>query len=97
MKFVFTRRYLQRLKEISGYIEQENPLAAGRVILEIERTVIALADYPFSGQATTYRATRRVVVSKYGYIVYYRVLQRQRVIELLTVTHGRQERPFEVA
>jgi plasmid stabilization system protein ParE len=88
---------VRKLGEIADYLSREYPPAVDRVMLDIEASVNRLAEHPYLGQNTLHREARRLVVGGRGYIVYYRVRERQGCVELLTVIHGRQQRPFEDA
>jgi plasmid stabilization system protein ParE len=54
-------------------------------------------EFPHIGQSTAYRQTRRIVTAKYGYLIYYNVKKSGLELEIKTVVHGRQKRPYQDA
>lgn len=95
MKVSYSRRYLRDFYVIMDYLEALNPAAASRVSGEIDAAIDQLIHFPSSGQATNYGTTRRLVTKRYGYLIYYSVNTASEIVQIQTVTHGRQQRPFD--
>lgn len=87
----WTRRALNRLDDIGGYIAKDNPEAARRVVGGIVAAVATLRDYPALGRLGRLAGTRELVITGTGYIVAYRVHNHD--LEILTILHGAQQWP----
>ncbi len=97
MKVLFSRKFVRNVRAINEYLRPKNPVAAEAVVLEIEKAIEHLAEWPHTGMSTVQKQTRRFVTSKYGYLIYYEVRDSRREILIKTVTHGRQHRPYQDA
>ncbi|MCH8171943.1 MAG: type II toxin-antitoxin system RelE/ParE family toxin [Proteobacteria bacterium] len=91
MKVFWTRRALEDLGRIAGYVSKDNPAAAIKVIKSIRKKVANLADHPKSGRVGRVAGTRELVVSKFPYVVAYWIVKGE--IEILAVFHGAQKWP----
>jgi addiction module RelE/StbE family toxin len=90
-----TRRAERDLDEIAGYIGQDSPAAAARVVLElIDQVESNLSKRPASGRPGRVLGTRELVIDGLPYIVPYRV--RDKDIEILRVLHTSRRWPDEV-
>jgi addiction module RelE/StbE family toxin len=87
----WTRRALRQLDEIGGYIERDNPNAAGRVVARIVSATDHLATYPSIGRNGRIKGTNELVLTDIPYIIAYRVTPA--TIETLTVMHAAQRWP----
>ena len=87
----WTRRALRRLDEIGGYIGQDNPNAAGRVVARIVASTDHLATYPSLGRTGRIKGTNELVLTDIPYIIAYRVTPA--TVEILTVMHAAQRWP----
>lgn len=92
MRIAWTRKALQHLAAIQGYIEQDKPEAARHLATRIRSTVAYLAEHPHLGRPGRKPGTRELIIAGTPYIVPYRV-QGDRVT-ILAVLHGAQ-RPTE--
>ena len=79
------------LDDIAGYISQENPEAARRIVSRLWTTVKTLAEQPEMGRPGRVHGTRELVVSDTPFVVPYRVVGSD--IEILRVLHGAREWP----
>jgi toxin ParE1/3/4 len=85
------RTALANLDAEADYIAQENPAAAGRIVLRIFRAVNLLKENPAVGRAGRVPGTRELVVADTPYIVPYRV--RGDAVEILRVFHAARKWP----
>jgi toxin ParE1/3/4 len=75
------------------YIARDNPAAADRVLLKIERAVKHLSEHPAMGRPGRVHGTRELVVSGTPYVIPYRV--RADALEILRVFHSARRWPDE--
>jgi len=92
MKVVFAPLAQDNLRSIQLHIAADNISAAARVASEIRRTIEMLPTYPriapiYEGQV------RRLVISKYPYVVFYKVDEATEEIIIAAVLHSHQEPP----
>jgi len=85
------RRALANLDGEAEYIAEDDPAAAGRVVLNILRAVDLLKGNPALGRAGRVAGTRELVVPGTPYIVPYRV--RGEAVEILRVFHAARKWP----
>jgi len=85
------RTALANLDAEAEYIAEDNPAAAGRVVLRILRAVKLLKKNPALGRAGRVAGTRELVVVGTPYVVPYRV--RGEVVEILRVFHAARKWP----
>ncbi len=97
MKLYLTRQALADLHDIARYLKARNPRATEHVETVIRATLQAIVDYPSIGRHQSVSNVRKAVTSEFGYIVYYEVNETVGEIAVLTIQHGRQERPYEDA
>ena len=91
MRVRWLRRALANLDAEAEYIAEDNPAAAGRVVLNILRVVALLKKNPALGRAGRVAGTRELVVPGTPYIVPYRV--RGEAVEILRVFHAARKWP----
>jgi plasmid stabilization system protein ParE len=88
-KVIWTEPAIGDLREIVLYISKDDPEAAGRIGQDIIDTVEVLATFPLIGQRygdTRWGEVREVLC--WNYRIFYRVLQKKRLVEVLHVRHG---------
>ena len=91
MQLVWTDAAISDLISIRAYIERENPSAAERVTSSILHAVEKLEGNSMIGRKGRVVGTRELVITKYPYIIPYRV--RGETVEFLRVMHCRQDWP----
>lgn len=91
MRIRFTPRSRDDLVEIHDYIAAENPAAARRVIGTIRDQIRILVDHPLLGRRGQLPDTRELVISRYPYLVAYRV--NGETIEIVTIWHTARDLP----
>lgn len=93
VKVIWTEEARDRLKDIEGYIAQENPKAAKKLVRGIILKVAEqLTLYPSSGKTGRVTGTRELFFSSHPYIVVYTVMNDK--VYVLTVFHGAQKTPL---
>jgi len=91
-KILFSDEALNDLGEIVESIAGDNPDAASRVAQSIIDHVKVLQYFPRVGTIISRRhETRRLVHAPY--IVYYRIHENRRVVEILHFWHGSRRQP----
>ncbi|MGH8688892.1 MAG: type II toxin-antitoxin system RelE/ParE family toxin [Burkholderiales bacterium] len=86
MRLRWTRPAERDLDEISGYLGQDSPAAAARVVLElIDQAESLLPSSPAIGRPGRVLGTRELVIGHLPYIIAYRV--REQDVEVLRVLH----------
>lgn len=90
MSVRYSRRALQDLEAIRRYISEDNLSAAWIVASFIRRTIRNLEHWPYQGRATDKENVRRLVVSTFPYVIFYRV--RDGDVVILTVGHTARDR-----
>jgi addiction module RelE/StbE family toxin len=85
MKLRYTPRARSDLAEIHDYIAQDNPQAARRVIQIIRKAAEALAQNPLVGKAGRVAGTRELAVSRFPFMLAYRVDAEE--VQILSVIH----------
>lgn len=83
------------LENIVDYIARDNPIRAEAFGQELRAKVLPLARHPRlgrTGRPGLQPALRELVVHR-NYIVFYRVLDRARVVEILRVKHAARRMP----
>lgn len=73
MRLRYSRRAISDLRSIADYVRERSP-AGSRVLREhLRRMIGQLADYPQLGMPTAKATLRRLVISRYPYVVFYQV------------------------
>jgi toxin ParE1/3/4 len=91
MKVSYSRVALAQLDDIFAYIARDNPVAAAEVVIEIEEVIDHLAHFPFAGRLTDEGGVRMFVLSRYPYLIFYKVLPNEN-LRILRILHGAQNR-----
>lgn len=77
------------LDNIRDYIAERNPWAAIRLESAIDKSLWPLAKWPrFYPVYAPARKYRKIVVGSAGYIILYRVLEKQRLVIVERMFHG---------
>ena len=91
-QLLFTQRALNDLSEIVGHIAQDDSDAASRFRNALLDHVDLLTRFPYMGYVTRRRPRVRKLVHT-PILVYYRVDEDKRVIEVLHLRHGSRKPP----
>ncbi len=83
------------LDQIVDYIAQDNPIRAEAFGQELRAKVLPLAQHPKLGRTGRpgLPAFLRELVAHRSYIIFYRVLDEARTVEILRVKHAAQQMP----
>jgi toxin ParE1/3/4 len=91
MQVKWLRRALANLDEEAEYIAQDNPRIAAEFVVHLRKSAAMLADHPHIGRPGRVPGTRELVVTRFPYILPYRV--RGNFVEVLRVFHSAREWP----
>ncbi|WP_310451849.1 type II toxin-antitoxin system RelE/ParE family toxin [Sulfuritalea sp.] len=94
MRIRWTPPALAQIAEIHQYIATENPQAARRVVAQIRKDAILLSAQPSMGRAGRVPGTRELVVSRYPFIIAYRIDGND--IPILAVIHSARRWPEQL-
>jgi toxin ParE1/3/4 len=78
-------RSLKHVKAIRDYIAADNPTAAISVLSEIKEKAENLTQFPMLGRQGRATGTRELVISKYPYILIYKLTATK--IKIAAVVH----------
>ncbi len=81
------------LRDAVAYIAGGNPSAALDVLDEIEAQSGGLSDFPELGRPGRVDGTRELVVNRTPFILVYRVLKNEELVQILRLLHGAQQWP----
>lgn len=88
------RQALEDLRGIHDYLAHKSPTAAGRVVATIRKQADILREHPAIGRPGRLEGTKELVVSRYPYIVAYRVNGAD--VEILLVVHTSRRWPEQL-
>jgi toxin ParE1/3/4 len=91
MQVEYTRQVRSDLTAIRDYIAKDNPAAAKKVVTAIEAEIELLGYFPWHGRKTELPGVMARVLSRYPYIVFYRVEADALIV--LHVIHGARRHP----
>lgn len=85
------RRALENLNDEAAYLAEDNPRVAAEFVLHVRNSAAVLADQPNIGRPGRITGTRELVVTRFPYILPYRV--RDGSVEVLRVFHTARKWP----
>lgn len=91
-RILFTQKALTDLAGLIRRIAEDDPDAASRFGNALLNHVDLLSRFPRMGTAITQRSRVRKLVHS-PVVVYYRLLEEQRAVEILQFRHGAQKSP----
>ena len=97
MKLRFTPRATRDVAQIAEYLRTRNPSAALAVRDAIVRSLQSLTLFPAIGRPQSVEGVRKLVTSKYRYLVYYMIDEGAEEIVILTVQHPARSREYRDA
>ena len=92
MKLRFTRRAVVNLNVISAYLRERSPSGTRNVRAAIYEALENLLLFPLVGRRQEVEGVRKIVTSRYGYLIYYRVDEEQDELVILSIRHPAEER-----
>jgi toxin ParE1/3/4 len=84
-----TRRAATQIAKALDYIEAESPQGANRMRERIQTLFLLLTHHPYAGQLTDLPGVRRLVVSPYPYLIFYRVIDDEIIVQRMRHTSRR--------
>jgi plasmid stabilization system protein ParE len=97
MRLRFTPRAVEDLAAISDYLKARSPSAALKVRHAIYASLELLLLFPSIGRRQKTEGVRKLVTSRFGYLVYYSIDAAHDEIIVLAVKHPAREREHEDA
>ena len=92
MRVRYTRRAVADLDQIADHLSPRSTQGARNVRAATTSSVQDLVTFPRLGRMQTTEATRKLVVRKYPYLVYYTVDDDAEEIAILAIQHSSRER-----
>lgn len=86
----FYRRAEEDIHAIDDYLAENAPQADVKFMDHLRELVQLLKRFPFMGKKSEFLAGSRRIVLVYGYILFYRVNEDEKAIEILRVLHGKR-------
>ncbi len=91
MRLRVTRRAATQIAKALEYIEADSPQGANHVRERIQTLFRLLEQHPYAGQATDLPGVRRLTLSPYPYLIFYRVTDSEVIVQRMRHT-ARQPR-----
>ena len=92
MKVRLSKRAARDLVAIADYLARVNPGVALSVAASIRASQQLISDHPRIGRQQKGRDLRKFVVPRYRYLIYYRVLDRDDTVAIVTIRHPSRAR-----
>jgi toxin ParE1/3/4 len=89
VKLRVTKRAATQIEKALDYIEAESPQGANRLRERIQTLFLLLTHHPYAGQLTDLPGVRRLVVSPYPYLIFYRVTDEEVIVQRMRHTSRR--------
>jgi toxin ParE1/3/4 len=93
VKLRYTLRGAAELDQVLGYIEAQSPQGARHVQTRIKVIIELLLQYPRAGRLTSKAGLRRMVVSPYPFLIFYRATRDEIIIHGVRHTARRPSMP----
>ena len=87
-KVAWSRLARNDMLAIADYVALEKPIAAAKLVEEIEQKCASLETYPTSGRK--YNASFRVIVHG-NYLIFYRHIRSENQVRIVAVMDGRRD------
>jgi len=81
VKLRYTKTALRQIEQALSFIEVRSPQGAAGVAKRMESLLAVLLDHPHAGQATNREGVRRVMLTPYPYVIFYRVMTAEIVVQ----------------
>lgn len=95
MRVKWLRKALENLDDEAAYIAQDSPASAAALVRHLTESAAMLASHPHLGRPGRVPGTRELVVTRFSYILPYRV--REQTVEILRVFHTARKWPRRFA
>ena len=90
-----SKRAAANLKAISDYISKDSPERASAFVARLARAIDSLEELPHRYRVVQELGSRHKNVRMFPvdkYLIYYRVLDRENVVQIITIRHGARRR-----
>jgi len=87
MKIRYSRRATRDLEAIHEYLIHRSPKGATNVLTAIYASMEFIRRHPEATQATTVPGVHGMIVRRYHFKIFYRILEADSVIEIIHVRH----------
>jgi plasmid stabilization system protein ParE len=94
MKVAYSREAIGNLRDISAYIRSQNPAAAKTVRHAIRKSAATLGEFPGLGHKQLEADIRKLVVPRFGYLIYFKVYADRDEVRILFIQHPKQRRLY---
>ena len=94
MKVVYSPEAVRNLREISTYIRSRNPVAAEAVRHAIRKSADTLGQFPELGHRQLQAEIRKLVVPRFGYLIYYKLYTHRDEVRILFIQHSKRRREY---
>lgn len=94
MKVRYSERAVADLEDIAAYLVPRSPDGARNVGAAIEKAISQLEHFPDLGRRQAVAGVRKLVVSRYPYLVFYVADVDAGEVRILTLQHAAREREF---
>ena len=95
MRVKWLRRALENLDDEAAYIAKDSPRVAAEFVVHMRDSAAMLADQPNLGRPGRISGTRELIVTRFSYILPYRV--RGDIVEVLRVFHTARQWPKRIS
>ena len=89
MRLRVTKRAASQIEKALEYIEADSPQGANHVRERIQTLFRLLTQHPYAGQATDLPGVRRLALSPYPYLLFYRVTDDEVIVQRMRHTSRR--------
>lgn len=89
MRLRFTPRAAAELDGVLDYIAARSPQGGRRIQMRIQSVIALLLEHPHAGMRTSKAGLRRIVVTPYPYLIFYRASAEEVIIH--GVRHGARD------
>ena len=93
----YTDRAIADIEAIADYLVQRSPQGALNVSRAIDHAMGQLEQFPGLGRQQSTPGVRKLVVTKYSYLVFYIADVSADEVRILTVQHAARQREFKDA
>lgn len=80
LKIRYAAKAFRDLQEIEAYIAFDSPAAARKVARAVQDTLSLLCLFPDKARRSTRNGVRAIPLSRYPYIIFYRVIGREIIV-----------------
>jgi plasmid stabilization system protein ParE len=94
MRVVFTEEAILSVRNIQSYLRSRNPTAAIAIGRAIRKSAEMLGEFPGLGRRQSRAGIRKLVIPRYGYLIYFKVYAEDEEVRILFIQHPKQRRKY---